>query len=263
MGDLTVRNLSELWKYRALIWALVGRHLASRYRGSVLGFLWSFLNPLGLMLIYALVFQYYIRFNGVPHYAIFVFCGLLPWLWATSGLSEEASSIVASGHLITKSMFPAHLLPVVAVITTMVHFLLSLPLLFIFMWAAGLPLHPTLIALPALIFVQFLFLVGIGLALSSLNVLYRDVQHILGNLLTFLFFLCPIVYPATNVPPRYRFSLDLNPIAQFTTFYHDLILEGVWPQLDAVLYVTACSLLMVIVGNLVFDRYRETFAELL
>jgi len=125
-------NIKELYRYRSLVWALVVRHLATRYRGSVLGFMWSFLNPLCLMLIYSLVFKYYIRFSGVENYTIFLFCGLLPWLWFSSSLSESTSSIVSSGHLITKSMFPAHILPTVSVITNLINFILSLPLLFIF-----------------------------------------------------------------------------------------------------------------------------------
>ena len=122
-------NLTELYRYRALVWALVGRHLATRYRGSVLGFVWSFLNPLCLMAVYTVVFKYYMRSNVVEHYSLFLFCGLLPWQWVASSAVEGTNSLVSSGHLITKSMFPAHILPVVSVVTNLVHFLLALPLL--------------------------------------------------------------------------------------------------------------------------------------
>ncbi|RMG39453.1 MAG: ABC transporter permease, partial [Candidatus Dadabacteria bacterium] len=195
-----IENFRELYKYRTLIYALVSRHLSMRYRGSLLGFLWSFLNPLLLMLVYSLVFKYYIRFDQVDNYSIFMFCGLLPWIWLSSGLVEGTNAIVSSGHLITKSMFPAQILPVVAVLTSLVHFLLSLPLLLIFMFVFGVSIKWTLLLLPLVIALQTFLLIGSSLLLGSLNVYYRDIQHILNNLLTFLFFLCPIIYPASVVP---------------------------------------------------------------
>ena len=163
-----VRNFYELWRYRTLIWALVIRHLSMRYRGSALGFLWSFLNPLFLMLIYTVVFKYYMRFD-VDNYSIFLFCGLLPWIWVTSAIAEGTSAVVSSGHLITKSMFPAHVLPTVSVITNMIHFLLALPLLFIFILLAGMPIHSTLLGLPLVILLEFLLLEGCVLFCSALN----------------------------------------------------------------------------------------------
>lgn len=256
-------NLKELYRYRALVAALVNRHLAMRYRGSVLGFLWSFLNPLMLMLVYTLVFKYYIRFDQVENYTIFMFCGLLPWLWFSSGLIEGVTSIVSSGHLITKSMFPAHILPVVSTITSLIHFLLSLPLLFIFMLVTGAHLHISLLALPLIIVVQFVLLFGLTLSLSAINVRFRDTQHLVGNLLTFLFFLCPIIYPVSVVPERFRFTLELNPLALITEFYHLVIIEGHLPSLWSVSYVLLLSLLALLIGNAVYNAYRETFAELL
>lgn len=256
-------NLKQLWNYRALVIALVARHLSSRYRGSVLGFLWSFLNPLCLMLVYVLVFKYYIRYSEVEHYTVFLFCGLLPWLWFTSGTAEGTSSIVSSGHLITKSMFPAHILPTVSVITNMIHFILALPLLFIFMLVAGIEFHLTLLFLPLLLLAQLCLMLGLSYGLSSLNVQYRDVQHIVGNLLSFLFFLSPILYPAKSVPPAFRFSLELNPLALLTMFYHDLILDGVIPPLQSVFILIVFIAIALLSGNILYSRYRESFAELL
>lgn len=258
-----IENIKDLYRFRALIWALVVRHLSIRYRGSLLGFLWSFLNPLCLMLVYLLVFRYYIRFDHVEHYTVFLFCGLLPWLWFSSGLLEGTSSLVSSGHLITKSMFPAHILPFVATLTNMVNFLLSLPVLLIVMLVSGVSLSATLLLVPLLLLVQLVFLTGVSLLFSALNVHFRDVQHILGNVLTLLFFLCPILYPLEVVPEAFRFSLVYNPIAQMTIFYQELILEGTLPAFGPVLYFVGFSLGVFVLGNMVFNRYRESFAELL
>ena len=254
-------NLQELYRYRSLFWALVKRHLAMRYRGSVLGFLWSFLNPLLLMLVYTLVFRYYIRFEQVENYTIFLFCGLLPWIWFTSSLSEGTSSIVSSGHLITKSLFPAHLLPCVSIATNMIHFIFSLPLLFLFMGYMHIPFNLSLLFLPVIVLLQYIFMHGLVLMLASLNVFYRDVQHLLGNVLTLLFFLSPILYPISAVPERFRFTMEWNPIAQTTLFYHQVVLDGLLPDLNALIFVFICGLLMLLSGNFVFNHYRESFAE--
>ena len=258
-----LRNFKELYQYRALLWALVVRYLSTRYRGSILGFLWSFLNPLCLMLVYLLVFKYYIRFDQVQNYTVFMFCGLLPWTWFISGIIEGTSSIATSGHLITKSMFPAHVLPAVSVVTNLINFLLSLPILFILMIFTGAPLHLTILLVPIVVLFQLLLMLGLVLLLGSLNVLFRDVQHIVGNLLTFLFFLCPIIYPASSVPEKFRWTIEYNPLALLTQFYHIVLLDGGVPGWTSIAYLAAVVLVSLVVGNFVYNRYRESFAELL
>ncbi|RME58547.1 MAG: ABC transporter permease, partial [Candidatus Dadabacteria bacterium] len=162
-----IENLLELFRFRALISALVVRHLAARYRGSFLGYLWSLLNPLCLMLVYMLVFKYYIRFTSVEHYSIFLFVGLLPWIWLSNSLLEGANSIVANGSLVTKSMFPAQALPTVSVLTGLVHFLLSLPVLFLIMVIQGVHIPFTVIYLPLLVLLQVFLLYGLALVVSA------------------------------------------------------------------------------------------------
>ncbi len=256
------RNLVELWRYRALIWALVCRHLNARYRGSVLGFIWSFLNPLCIIAVYSLVFRYYIRFESVEHYTLFLFAGLLPWIWFSSGLLEATSAISSGGSLMTKALFPPQILPVVAVLTNLINFLFAIPLLLGFMLLVGISPGISFLSLPVVLFVELLFLLGLSLALSALNVHYRDIQHILGNLLTLWFFLCPIIYPITNVPERFRFTLTLNPVASFTAMYQDIFLNKTMPDWSHLGIVFCISLLTFMIGNFIFNRYREGFAEL-
>ena len=253
-------NFKELYKFRALLVALVSRHLNSRYRGSLLGLFWTLLNPLCLMVVYTLVFHYYLKGSSIPHYEIFLFCGLLPWIWLTSSLAEGTSSIVASGHLITKSMFPAHLLPAVAVATNFCNFLFSIPLLFIFMLIQGVGFHLSLLSLPLVFLLQLLFLNGFTVYLSGLNVLYRDVQHIVGNAITLLFFLNPIVYSSTVIPEKYQWTLYVNPFSLFTITYQQIILEGVisFEKIGLLFCYTGITL---IIGHTLFNRFRETLAE--
>lgn len=258
-----LRNIKEVFKYRALVSALVGRYVSMRYRGSVLGFLWTFLNPLCLMLVYTVVFHFYMRAASVENYTVFLFCGLLPWLWVASALQEGGAALVSSGHLITKSLFPAHILPLVSVLSTGVNFVLSLLLLAIFLVASKITLHLTLLLLPVLVLIQGIFLFGSALMLSTLNVRFRDVQHLVANALTLLFFLCPIVYPVSSVPLKFRFTIDLNPLSSFTTAYHSIVLEGANLSIYHWLYLTMWALLMLVIGYKVFESNKETIAEYL
>lgn len=255
--------VEELWRSRALVAALVRRHIATRYRGSFFGFLWSFLNPLCLMGVYTLVFSHYMRVSGGPHYHLMVFSGLLPWIWTTSALTEGTSSLVSSGHLITKSLFPAHVLPFVTVSASMIHFLLALPVLCVFMILSGVPIGATWLLLPLIIFLHGLFLIGCVLALSALNVFYRDVQHLLGNFLTLIFFLCPVVYPRSNIPERVRFWFELNPFALLTEMYQMVLLEDVVPDPKQLIYLAAFSCAVLAIGVAIHQNYREQFAEAL
>jgi ABC-type polysaccharide/polyol phosphate export permease len=229
----------------------------------VFGFLWSLLNPLCLMAVYTLVFSYYMRFNGGPHYHLMVFAGLLPWIWTSSSLIEGTASLVNSGHLITKSMFPPQVLPVVSVTAAMAHFLLALPVLALFSLAAGVPVSWTWLLVPFIVALHALFLTGIVLGLSALNVFFRDVQHLVGNFLTLLFFMCPVVYPVSVVPENLRFLITYNPFAALTQFYQELLIEGVVPSAEALLYVAVMCVVAGFVGVTVHRHYQERFAEAL
>lgn len=256
------RNLLELWKYRALIWALVCRHLNARYRGSALGFVWSFLNPLFLIATYSLVFRYYIRFDSIENYTLFLFTGLLPWIWFSTGLLEATGSISAGGSLITKSLFPAHVLPVVSVLTNFANLIFALPLLLAFQLISGVGWSLVMLWLPVVLCLELVFLTGLSLALAALNVYYRDVQHILGNVMTFWFFLCPVLYSSETIPDRFKFTLWLNPVALFTSLYHDMFFSGTAISLMEVTYLFVVSAVTFSFGNWVFNRYRDNFAEL-
>jgi ABC-type polysaccharide/polyol phosphate export permease len=256
-------SLQQMWQFRTLVGALVRRHIATRYRGSVFGFLWSLLNPLCLMAVYTLVFSYYMRVQGGPHYALMVFAGLLPWIWTSSALLEGTASLVNSGHLITKSLFPPQVLPVVSVTAAMVHFLLALPVLAVFALCGGVSVSWTWLFLPVVVLLHAVFLTGMVLALSALNVFYRDVQHLVGNLLTLLFFLCPVVYPVSVVPEKFRFLVTYNPFAALTQFYQELLVQGVFPQVSSLVYVGCICVAVGLIGLRVHGHYQERFAEAL
>ena len=257
-----VTTATDLVHHRALVTALLVRQLKLRYRGSVLGFVWTFLNPLLLMAVYALVFRFYMRI-AVPNYALFLLAGLLPWTWFSSSLGEGTNAIVGGSGLVTKSLFPTEILPAVVVLSNMVNFLLSIPLLLVAGWLYGVTPSPlSFVFLVPVIALQCGFTLGIVLALAALNVHYRDVQHIVANFLLLWFFLTPIVYPASQVPPEMHALLWANPLAMFVEAYHAIFVAASWPKLETLAMLLAYTLAALLIGAKIFDGYRDTFPEL-
>jgi len=185
----------SLVRYRALVRSLVSRELKARYRGSVLGFLWSFVNPLLLLLTYTLVFSVILpnRQPDIQPYFLFLFCGILPWTWFSASLAESSGIIIASGNLIKKVLFPAEVLPTVSVLANLVHF-------------PPRPAHPVRVPRlegpprvdgpppPLPMLVQLVLTVGLALLLSALTVHFRDLQNILTHVLHLWFFATPVIY---------------------------------------------------------------------
>jgi lipopolysaccharide transport system permease protein len=257
-------NLRQLPKYRGLIQSLVARELKARYRGSVLGFFWSFFNPLLLLLVYTFVFSYVMTPpSNVPNFALFLFCGLLPWTWFSTSLVESSNVLISGGNLIKKVMFPAEIPPFVTVLANLVHFLLGLPILVAFLIYFSAPLQLSeLVWFPVVVIVQLLFTLGLALILSALTVHFRDFRDILANVMTLWFFATPIIYPWFNAPPRIRPFLNLNPFTHLAISYQEILYFpgnfGHWKWLIGLGFASA---LLFLFGYFLFDRLRDSFAE--
>jgi len=255
-----------LFRYRGLIQSLVARELKARYRGSVLGFLWSFINPLLLLLIYTFVFTVIMpnRNELAQPYAVFMFCGILPWNWFSSSLMEASNSLVAGGNLIKKVLFPAEILPLVNVLANMVHFFLGLLILAVFLivyrhW----PDPAGLVWFPVAIIVQLVFTSGLALFLAALTVHYRDIRDLLSNLLMFWFFATPIIYPwqDPNVS-RFKWLFDLNPFTHLAVSYQEILFfYGPVGHAKWLLALGVVSVAVFLGGYWFFDRLRDSFAE--
>ena len=259
-------NLRQLIRYRALIQSLVARELKARYRGSALGFVWSFINPLLLLLIYTFVFTIVLPGVHPPElepFALFLFCGILPWTWFSSSLLESASVLIAGGNLIKKVLFPAEVLPIVTVLAGLVHFCLGLPILAAFLIYYRVPVWPTdLLWFPLIVLIQLVLTTGLALLVSALTVHFRDVRELLANLLTLWFFATTIIYPITQAPERVRRLLNLNPFTHLAIAYQGVLFEpGPFSQGARLTAVAVASLIIFLVGYFVFDRLRDTFAE--
>jgi lipopolysaccharide transport system permease protein len=280
-----IRNLTELYQYRALLIALSVRELKARYRASVLGFLWTFLNPTLNMLVYVLVFGFLMR-NSVPNYAYYLFSGLLPWIFFSSSVLGGTSSISDRRDLLTKVRFPAQVLPATVVLTNLINFLLSMPLLLGLGAIFGvMPSWHIVFVVPVLL-VQTFFTLALTYFFAALNVAFRDLQHIVTNLVQMVFFLTPVLWDLKSVPAlgtltkeeTQQLLLHVNPMASVISSYRDIFYgvctnagtpaEPLWtcqqqvPTFQPLLSVAAMALVMMVISSAVFERRREEFAEL-
>jgi lipopolysaccharide transport system permease protein len=261
-----LRNLASLIRYRGLIQSLVARELKARYRGSVLGFFWSFINPLLLLLVYSFVFKNLLaaRYEGIDHYELFLFCGILPWTWFSTSLLESAGVLISGGNLIKKVLFPAEVLPIVTVLANMVHFFFGLPILIAFLVYFSAPITAMdLLWFPVVVIVQAIFTLGWALILSALTVHFRDIRDILGHILTIWFFATPVIYPYQQMTKHWQQGLlNLNPMSHVIITYQEILYfpgeVGHWMWL---LTVGVAASLFFLFGYWVFDRLRDTFAE--
>lgn len=256
-----VRHFRELYQYRGLLLSLVQRELKARYRGSVLGFFWTFLNPMLYMAVYAVLFKVVMRQN-IPQYGYFLFVGLLPWIWFSTSVAAGATSISDRRDLLTKVRFPAQVLPTTVVVTNLVNYLLSLPLLVGLGALYGLWPSWHVVVFPLVMLVQLTFTLAVVYVLAAVNVTFRDLQHITQNLLTMVFLLTPIAYLASTIPERFRaLAVWGNPMAILVTAYQDVFYEQRLPALLPLVALMAGSLLLLWAATAVFEARREDFAE--
>jgi lipopolysaccharide transport system permease protein len=257
-----IRNLRELFQYRALLWSLTVRELRARYRASVLGFLWTFLNPTLNMAVYFVVFGYLMKAQ-VANYPYYLFVGLLPWICFATSITGGVSAVTDRRDLLTKVRFPAQVLPATVVLTNLANYVLSLPLLIGLGLVYGVwPTWHFVFFVPVLL-LQTFFTLSLTYLLSSLNVAFRDLQHMVVNLVQMAFFLTPVLWPIEQLSPDLRQKvLYGNPMAAVMHAYRAIFIAHTTPELQPLAFVAVLSLGMFFIAANVFERRREDFAEL-
>jgi ABC-type polysaccharide/polyol phosphate export permease len=264
-------QLLHLWQFRELIYNLVVRELKVRYKDSALGILWSLMNPLMMMMVFTIVFTVMTPVAAVPKFPVFLLCGLLPWNFFTASIMGSTYSIVSNAGLLKKVYFPRQVLPIAMILANLVHFCIALSVLFVMIFIFRIHLTIWLIYLPVIVLIQVIFTMGMGLFLATANVFYRDTQQIMDVLLLAWFFFTPIFYPLDIIPKSYiifginldvwRLVYILNPMASLTANYRVILYYGSPPALDFLARTAATSVIVFIIGWLVFNRYSWQFAE--
>jgi ABC-type polysaccharide/polyol phosphate export permease len=259
-----IRAARTLLRHRALISSLVSRELKARYRGSVLGFLWSFVNPLLLLATYTLVFTVILpnRQPDIQPFFLFLFCGILPWTWFQASLAESAGVLIASANLIKKVLFPAEVLPTVTVLANLAHLLLGLPILLAILAFEG-RLAWTALLLPLPMLVQLVLTLGLSLFLSALTVHFRDIQSILSHVLHLWFFATPVIYSYAQIAERtpLRQALRLNPMTHVIVTYQQMLFHGNVDHWRGLFLALVVGLVAFAAGAFLFERLRDTLPE--
>ena len=263
-----IADLSALLRHRQLVQDFAWRELRARYKGSLLGFAWNFLNPLLQLAVYYLLFGVLLNVSvknaageaPAYGYAVFLFTGLLPWTYFASSLQAGAGAVLSNAALVKKVRMPLQVLPAAAVLSSLANFGLSLVVLAVVLLVAGVPPHLTLIYIPLLVALQTVLNLGFAYGLAALAVFFRDVLHILGILLTLWYFLTPIIFPIA-AHPNESFLLHLNPMTPIIVAYQRTILDGVDPEWSWLAYSAAVAVGVFAIGFAFYRRASDSFEE--
>ncbi len=266
-----LQRVATLFSYRGLIYNLVMRELKVRYKNSVLGFVWSLLNPLAMMIVFTLVFGVLWPNGDIEKYPLFLLCGLVPWQFFSNSVMSSINSIVGNGNLVKKVYFPREVLPIATVLANLVNFLLAFIVLFGVLIVFQSNFSPWLWMLPLVILIQTCFTLGIAFFLSTINVFYRDTMMVMDVVMLAWFFLTPIFYSIELVPATMeignmvidlrRLLYILNPMASIINMYRDLLYWGYRTDLDFFLRTALTSLIVLAFGYWFFIRYSNRFGE--
>lgn len=259
-----MKLFKDLYSYRELLKSNVKKEIRGKYKGSFLGILWSFVSPLLMTLVYAIVFPYLMRGAGYEHYTTFLVIGILPWTWFTTSIAQGTFTVIGNGPIIKKVYFPREILPISVVTSGLVNFLISCIIIVLFLIISGIGFSINILWLPLIIMAQYLLTLGIIFITSAINVYVRDLEYIINFLIQMLFYGTPILYSVdmfSNAPAVINTLIKYNPIGIIVTCYRDILYWGNEPHIWSLLIVILGSLVTCIVGLAIFRKLSKGFAE--
>ncbi len=252
---------AELWQYREMILSLVKRDLKSRYKGSILGFFWMFLNPLLQLMVYTIVFSTIMRMN-IDKFYLFMFVALVPWLFFSTCLSAGTTVVFSQQDMVKKIYFPREVLPIAFTLSQFVNMLLSFLVIFIVVIFSGIDIRLiNFLYLPVVMLIEFNLALGITFLVSALTVYFRDLEHILGIVSMAWMYLTPVIYPVDMVPDQFIKLFYLNPMTTVVIAYRDILYYGQAPRISTLLNAAIWSVVVLVVGKVSFSRLQRHFAE--
>lgn len=256
-----MRLIKELWDYREMIVSLVKRDLKGRYKGSVLGFFWMFLNPLLQLAVYTVVFSTIMRM-GIEKFYLFLFVALVPWIFFSTCLSGGTGVVLSQQDMVKKIYFPREVLPISFTISQFINMALSFVVIFIVVFFSGIEINfIAWLYLPLIMLIEFILALGITYIVSALNVFYRDLQQIMGIISMAWMYLTPIVYPVDLVPEQFVKLFYLNPMTSIVIAYRDILYYGKIPEMNMLLNAVVMGIAFLVIGQLVFSKLSKRFVE--
>lgn len=255
-----MKFFKELYQYREFLKSNIKKDIRGRYKGSFLGVLWSFINPLLSVLIYAIIFPFIMRVE-MDHYLIYLISGVIPWTFFVLAINNGMMSIIQNGNIIKKVYFPRIILPISAVTSGVVNFLISCGIILVFILFSGIGFSWNILFLPVIMVVQYTLLIGIVFILSSVNLYVRDIEHIFGFFINMMFYATPIIYSPSLIPEKFSFIFNLNPMKHIIGAYRDIFYYQTLPNFGALGIVLLCSIVLLFVGYMIFNKLEKGFAE--
>lgn len=250
----------DLYNYRELLKTNIKKDVGGKYKKSVLGVLWSFVNPLLQIVVYAFVFQVILKSN-IENYAVYLCCGLIPWQYFSSVVLRGAAVIVDNGNIIKKVYFPREILPISLVASEGVNFLISTIIILGFVIFGGIGLSWNILWYFLIVAIQFIVSIGISFIVSSLTVYFRDLLHLLGILIQLLFYATPIVYSMSAVPSNLQWIVKINPMAYLIDAYRNIFYNKMPPNFSGLLIALGMGIVLCIAGYFLFTKLEKRFAE--
>ena len=256
-----MNTLREIYEYRTMIVSLIRRDLRGRYKGSALGFAWTFLNPLLQLGVYTVVFSIIMR-AGIEDYYLFLFVALIPWLFFSTSVSAGASCVMAQKEMVKKIYFPREVLPIAHVTCQLVNMLLSFVVVFAVLLLSGKGISlQALLYLPIVIVAEYFLAISITTIVSAVTVYLRDLEHVLVILTMAWQFLTPVMYSIDMVPEELRSIFNINPMTPIIVAYRDILYYKRLPEIGNLLHGFVLSTILLVIGWLVFGRLKKHFAE--
>lgn len=255
-----MKFFNNLYMYRELLKTSVQKDVRGKYKNSILGVVWSFLNPLLQIAVYAFVFGKILNV-GTENYAVFICCGLIPWTFFCNAINRSAYTIIENGGIIKKVFFPREVLPISVVTAECVNFFISTIIIVAFVLLTGLGVSWTWVFYPVVLFVLYFFLIAISLLVSSITAYVRDIQHFIGVLLQLMFYATPIAYESSRVPETFQWIVRLNPVAYVIEAFRSIFINHAIPNVSGLGIMFLISIVLFMINYAVFEKLQKNFAE--
>lgn len=255
-----IDKIKEVYDYRHMLKTLVKQDINGRYKGSFFGFLWTLLNPLLMLAVYSLVFQFVFR-TGIEHYSIYLFICLMPWNAFANTIAVGTTCVSNNASILKKVYFPREVLPLAVVISNTIQYFFSVVIIFIALLVSGVGISWVAIFLPLIVLIQAIFSLGLIMILSAANVYIRDVQYIMNPVMMIWMYACPILYSISMVPEKFLKVYKLNPMTLIMQEYQNILYNKTLPDFRNLGIVFLVSIAFLIIGYLVFNKLQRRFAE--